>query len=117
METQVLRTPEIEIATPCKGSVTRSAARQDETTYRIVMSGGASCDVQVVRRGAQSSARELFELADVEDFAHLLEMRRRIAGPEIGKDRGALIDIVGGRDARKLRRLHSMINLGPFLVV
>src|SRR6266404_4196945 len=60
---------------------------------------------------------ELFELADVENFAHLPEIRRRIAGPEIGKDRSALIDVVGGRDALNLRRLHPMINLGPFLVV
>ena len=61
--------------------------------------GPPNCNEPLVHRGARSSAMELFELADVEDFAHLLEIRRRIAGPEIGKDRGALIDVVGGRDA------------------
>ena len=62
-----------------------------------------------------SSAMELFELADVEDLAHLLEVRGRIAGSEIGKNCGALIDVVGGRDALDLGRLHPMIDLGEFL--
>src|SRR5579864_2347069 len=68
-------------------------------------------------QGLRGSAMELFEFADVEDLAHLLEVRGWVAGSEIGKNRGALIDVVGGRDALDLGRVHAMIDLGPFLVI